>query len=243
MNSTLALPIVCYLSNLIAPSDKNSSMQGYLDIWLCTIYSISGRYLGHRLVRNGNAGIIIETLGRDGEHISTEHLNQIESESIITRITSATSDKLFTNFYQVIDSFIIECTTSEASLGVIGSETFSAEPRHTSHQWKDVLSQTSWFCQIWDPDRNQVGSREIYVADYWARIDTELTDHKKSTFEIVRRLPIDFIKQYGSYNNYIARCQTIDLGADKKVSSGGIILDTNGELGRHRQLAAKLNVK
>jgi hypothetical protein len=243
MSSVLSLPIVCYLGNLIAPSDKKKGIHGYLDIWVSIIYAVSGEYLGHRIVSNENGLIQTETFGRDNENITTEQLNQIDSEFIISRITSASSDKSFTNFYQIIDSFIIECITSEASLGVICSETLSTEPRHNSRQWKDVLFQTSWFCHIWDPDRNQVGSREIYVADDWARIDTELSDHEKSTFEIIRRLPVDFGKQFGSYKNYIARCQTIDLGMDKKVSSGGIILDTNGEMDRHRKIAAKLNVK
>jgi hypothetical protein len=244
MLPTLSLPIVCYLRHFLLSDNGKPIDSMYLNCWLSSIYSASGQYLGHRWTQKIGGRVETRTYDADGEDVSNEYVNEIESTCISTRVISLSVNSTLRKFYQVIDSSTIECTTSGPSAGLIrSSETFTAEPGHESLKWQDIFLQSEWFCILWDGDRNEVGTRSIYVSQHSARIKTNFGNRSKSEFEIIRQVPSDVINEFGSYSNYIERCKTDDVGADKKVSRGGIILDSSGSMDRHQRLATKLSIK
>ncbi len=250
-----SLPIVCYLENFIFPKNEEISVTERLknifwknndtpfekkfEIWLSHIYSKNKKYLGYRVIEKSN-DIEVKTYSGTDKIISREVIGEIESNYIKTNTYLYDSESSISRFYYIVDSHQLECTISDNSK-ILGHETFSSTPKLNYHTWKNLLSHKDWFCRIWDSEGNKIGNRSIEIFENSTRVDLDFEDEKNSQFEIIRKIPENLIEIYGSIANYQNRFKAYDIGTDDVFSEGGIILDSDENLEKHKAIAKKLN--
>jgi hypothetical protein len=222
-----SIPIVCYLKHLLT---KNNDYNKY---WISNIYKSTGEFIGYRTINFQDKSLLIETINDNKELISREFISTFEKDYLDTRINFVNSIEI-SKFYQIVDSSILECVTTEIGSNILSYETLTCEPIQSSKDlWTDISQHGQWMCFLKDSEHNEIGTRKIYVYDDYSFIDTEFTQNKNSQFECLRLVTEKILEEFGSISRYINHCKILDSDSKTKLSKGGIILDTSKSIDEH----------
>jgi hypothetical protein len=250
-----SLPIVCYmkffnefkrgttwntrLKNFL--NNKNEEVSNY---WISTIYSSTDKFIGLRELEFGSDHFIERTFDSLGNQISYSGIPSIEPSYIDIRINFLKSDKVISKFYQLIDTYILECVTTEVGKDILSFETLTAPPPDSNNEnWDTVFSNQSWYCFLKDSDHNEIGYREINIGKNYCYVKTSFNNKINSQYEHLERIDKKSIDEYGSLFRYIEYLKLYNQDGQSKFSKGGILLDTSSDIEYHKSQSQKLKSK
>ena len=229
----------------------SSRIKGLLDInknfpnyWISTIYSSSHKFMGLREVIFNNEFVFERTYDSLGTQISYTEIPIIEPSYIDTKIRFLDSDRVISKFYNLIDSHIVECVTTEVGGDILSFETLTGIPTDSKEIcWETVFSNHSWYCFLRDSDHKEVGHREIKVGNEFCSVHTTFDNKLNSQYEYLERVDKNSIDEYGSLDRYIEYLKLYNLEGQSKFSKGGILLDTSSDIEYHKSQSQKLKSK
>jgi hypothetical protein len=233
-----SVPIVCYLRHLL------SKKIDYTKYWISNVYKSSGEFIGYRTINFQDKSLVIETINDKNTLVSREYISTVNEDHLDTRINFINPSLEISKFYQIIDSSILECVTTEIGSNILSFETLTTSPiKSTKNLWSDISQHSEWMCFLKDSDHNEIGTRRIYVYDDYSFIDTEFNENHKSQYEYLRLVSLSILSQYGSIDRYINHCKTIDFDGKTKLSKGGIILDSSNSVDEHKRIRNLLKIR
>ncbi|MDH6155246.1 hypothetical protein M2124_001529 [Polynucleobacter sphagniphilus] len=233
-----SIPLVCYLKHLL------TNKVDYNKYWISNLYKSSGEFIGYRTINFQNSSLVIETINDKNTLISRENILTVKEDHLDTRINFINPSLEISKFYQIIDSSILECVTTEIGSNILSFETLTTSPmKSTKNLWSDISQHSEWMCFLKDSDHNEIGTRRIYVYDDYSFIDTEFNENHKSQYECLRLVSQSILSQYGSIDRYINHCKILDSDSKTKLSKGGIILDSSESIDEHKRIRNLLKIR
>ena len=225
-----SIPIVCYLKHIL------SNKIDYNKYWISNIYKYSGEYIGCRTINFKSKSLVIETVDDQNTQISSEYISASKEDHLDTRINFINPSKEISKFYQIIDSSVLECVTTEIGSNILSFETLTTSPvKSSKNLWNDISQHGEWMCFLKDSEHNEIGTRRIYVYDDYSFIDTEFNQNQKSQYECMRLVSLSQLSEFGSIDRFINHCKILDSDSKTKMTKGGIIVDTSKSIDEHKR--------